>query len=87
MQNHDYFFPSLVACTVSTFVAIWFFRANEKRSITMGEPKRVVIVGGGFAGGHLAMKLEADKTIKVTLVDQKDYLEVGGYFYIAQRTK
>jgi len=35
--------------------------------------KNVVIVGGGFAGGHAAKKLQ--KQFNVTLIDTKDYFE------------
>ena len=35
--------------------------------------KRVVIIGGGFAGSTVAMKLQSD--FNVTLIDDKDYFE------------
>ena len=35
--------------------------------------KRVVIIGGGFAGSFVASKLERD--FLVTLIDSKDYFE------------
>jgi len=37
--------------------------------------KRVVIVGGGFAGSNIARVLEKDKRFSVTLIDTKDYFE------------
>ena len=35
--------------------------------------KQIVIIGGGFAGTHVAKKLE--NTFSVTLIDSKDYFE------------
>ena len=43
----------------------------------MATPKRVVILGGGFAGAHVAHALDKlTSELKVTLVDPKDYYEV-----------
>jgi NADH dehydrogenase len=38
-----------------------------------GEPHRVVIVGGGFAGLYAARELGRDSAIEVTLVDRRNY--------------
>ncbi len=37
--------------------------------------KKIVIIGGGFAGTHAAKKLEKLKKFKVTLIDTKEYFE------------
>ncbi|TDE15378.1 NAD(P)/FAD-dependent oxidoreductase [Dyadobacter psychrotolerans] len=37
------------------------------------ETKRVIIVGGGFAGINLAQKLSKNKTFEITLVDKNNY--------------
>lgn len=37
------------------------------------EPKRIVIVGGGFAGINLALKLAKNKDCQITLVDKNNY--------------
>lgn len=37
--------------------------------------KRVVIIGGGFAGSLVAQQLERDAQFSVTLIDTKDYFE------------
>lgn len=37
--------------------------------------KKVVIIGGGFAGGHCARRLERNKNFEVTLIDTKDHFE------------
>jgi apoptosis-inducing factor 2 len=39
----------------------------------MARKKKVVVIGGGFAGSHAAKKL--DKNFDVTLIDTKDYFE------------
>jgi NADH dehydrogenase FAD-containing subunit len=41
------------------------------------DAKKLVIVGGGFAGGRLAYEIEKAKVpVSVTLVDTKDFYEV-----------
>lgn len=40
------------------------------------DARRVVVIGGGFAGGHVAQGLEKDSDLKVTLVDAKEFNEV-----------
>ncbi len=35
--------------------------------------KKLVIIGGGFAGLNLAQRVAADKCYQVTLVDQNNY--------------
>ena len=37
--------------------------------------KRVVVVGGGFAGSNVVCGLEKDERFSVTLIDTKDYFE------------
>jgi len=37
--------------------------------------KKIVIIGGGFAGSHVAKKLEKGRRFEVTLVDTKNYFE------------
>jgi len=37
--------------------------------------KKVVVVGGGFAGARVARSLENDERFSVTLIDTKDYFE------------
>ncbi len=37
--------------------------------------KKVVIIGGGFAGAYVARELEKDRALAVTLIDTKDYFE------------
>lgn len=39
------------------------------------EKKKVVIIGGGFAGSTVAKSLEKDKRFSVTLIDTKEYFE------------
>ncbi|ACT91533.1 FAD-dependent pyridine nucleotide-disulphide oxidoreductase [Dyadobacter fermentans DSM 18053] len=43
-----------------------------KRIINM-EPKKVVIVGGGFGGINLAQKLSRNKSFEIVLVDKNNY--------------
>ncbi len=37
--------------------------------------KKLVIIGGGFAGAYIAKKLEKNKNFNITLIDSKDYYE------------
>ena len=37
--------------------------------------KKIVVIGGGFAGSHISRKFDKDKDFQVTLVDNKDYFE------------
>ncbi len=37
--------------------------------------KNVVVIGGGFAGSHIARKLEKVKSFNVILIDRKEYFE------------
>jgi NADH dehydrogenase len=37
------------------------------------ELKKVVIIGGGFAGINLAQKLSRDRRFHITLVDKNNY--------------
>ncbi len=39
------------------------------------DKKKVVIIGGGFAGAYCAQQLEKDKNFQVTLIDSKNYFE------------
>jgi NADH dehydrogenase len=40
--------------------------------------KRVVVVGGGFAGVNFVKKLSKDKRFHITLVDKNNYPLPGG---------
>src|ERR1700744_1920873 len=43
--------------------------------------KRVVIVGGGFAGLNCAQKLAAHKNLKVTILDRNNYQQFQPLLY------
>lgn len=40
----------------------------------MSEPKKILIVGGGFTGLTAALRLSADKNVSVTLIESGDHL-------------
>ncbi len=42
----------------------------------MNLARKVLIIGGGFAGARVAQELSKQKNVNVTLVDRKDYFEV-----------
>ncbi|XP_076955437.1 uncharacterized protein LOC143630256 [Bidens hawaiensis] len=43
---------------------------------TSENKKRVVVVGGGIAGGHICKALHKHNTFNYTLIDSKEYLEI-----------
>jgi NADH dehydrogenase len=47
----------------------------------MTDAKRVVIVGGGFAGLGCARRLAMRDDIRVTLIDKDDYHQFQPLFY------
>ena len=47
----------------------------------MGDPKRVVIVGGGFAGMACAKHLAKDRDLRITLIDRNNYHQFQPLLY------
>ena len=55
-------------------------RESRRRSI-LGEPKHVVIVGGGFAGMACAKHLAKDHDLRITLIDRNNYHQFQPLLY------
>ena len=47
----------------------------------VGDPKRVVIVGGGFAGMACAKHLAKDSDLRITLIDRLNYSQFQPLLY------
>src|SRR4029077_11448135 len=64
---------ALIALTLPPIYQMWFY----KRWSNTSGPKRVVIVGGGFAGLYTALGLDQalgyHSDLEITLIDRKNY--------------